>query len=263
MSDMVSPLAPATALFCDAQGRLRDQNGRFYTDKSAAEAGLLPVAGQDVPAFSTAAALDSISDEAWAELSTYHDRTEQAWDDYYIATEMKHFLDVDAPGSKFTDPEVNKIDDVLGLALLQRGSLEGDDRDEFKRLGAKDDAFNPNFRYIRVETPGVVGIKDTATMRPDELVRVERTKPGVPCSIVTDVTERPVTDYGVIVLAADQNTGKPRVITTFPGLVTRSSKSEELDALEGQLITVADARCLLGGDVYANARLVNAQAAAA
>src|SRR5579875_3211223 len=42
---------------------------------------------------------------------------------YYDDTDRKHFTDRNAPGSKFTDPRLNSLDDVVALARRQRGTL--------------------------------------------------------------------------------------------------------------------------------------------
>ncbi len=176
--------------------------------------------------------------------------------EYYAATDKKHFSDKDAPGSKFLDPKLKTIEDVLVKASLDRGKLSGDDRDGFIALGANPAWLNPNNRYLMVKTPGTVGVKNTKTMKSTDYVRVERTKPGVPCSFVAYVEEQPKTDYGVIVMSHNKETGKEMVVTTFPGMPTKAPKSDEIDSHEGQWVTVAEARKLAGGDFFAQTALV-------
>lgn len=179
------------------------------------------------------------------------------WDEYYTATDEKHFRNKDAPGSKYTDPSLTKVEDVVALAMEQRGGLDGDDRDKLIALGAKPSAFRDGNRYLMVNTPGTLGIKDSRDMKDDDLVEVTRTKPGTPVNLVRKVTQQDTTDYGVVVVTKDFDTGEPRVITTFPGTVTLSPKSPQLEALEGKTITVKQAREILGEDFHANTRVVS------
>lgn len=178
--------------------------------------------------------------------------------DYYAGTDKKHFKDKNSAGSKFTDPSMETIESVLALTALQRKEgLNGDDRDFFISQGASPSAFNPNNRYLKVKTPGTVGIKSTKKMKSSDMVQVVRTKPGAPCSFVANVKRQETTDYAVVVLTKNKDTGKQMVITTFPGMPTKSNKSDEIDALEGQWVTVAKARELNGGDFHVNTRLVS------
>lgn len=173
--------------------------------------------------------------------------------EYYEATDRKHFgLAGNTPGSKFTDPRLTKLEDVVALAFQQRGHLEGDDREFFIQQGSTADAFKEGNRYLKVETSGVVGILHASELQDDTMVTVQRTKPGVPCSLVVEVTERPHTDYGVIVLATHEKTGKAVVVTAFPGLVTEPLSNEHLDLLEGKQLSMADARHLLGSKFWVN-----------
>lgn len=190
-------------------------------------------------------------------LVTSHVDRGDGWDEYYTATDKKHFQDRDAPGSKFTDPSLSKVEDVVALTLQQRGSLEGDDRDKLIARGAKPEAFRDGNRYLMVNTPGTLGVQDSRTMRDDDLVEVTRTKPGTPVNLVKKVTEQGTTNYGVVVVTKDFDSGEPRVITTFPGTVTYSPKNHQMEALEGKTITVAQAREILGDDFYANTRVVD------
>lgn len=173
---------------------------------------------------------------------------------YYRSTDIKHFGDRTEPGSKFTDPGLNCIEDVVALAVVQRGSLDGDDREEFIARGADPAAFQAGNRYLFVRTPGTIGVIDTAGMDRGTVLSVLRTKPGAPCSLVLDVDQQPDTDYGVIILGDDEGS-LPVVITVFPGLVTPSTKHDDIEAREGGTILLCDARVLLGGDIWVNTRL--------
>ena len=182
-------------------------------------------------------------------------RDEATWD-YYAATDTKHFGDRSEPGSKFLAEELRSIEDVVALAACQRGDLQGDDRELFIARGAHPDAFKDDNRYLFVETPGTVGVINSADLNDSLLLNVVRTKPGAPCSLVAAVEQQPETDYAVIVIVTDQKTGEDLVITTFPGVVTPSIENETIESLEGGAVTVALARYLLGGDFWANTRLV-------
>ncbi|KQO98790.1 hypothetical protein [Leifsonia sp. Leaf264] len=186
---------------------------------------------------------------------------------YYADTEKKHFTGHDQAGSTFQ--EVGSLRELLQLGFEQRGGLGGDDRDELIALGAEPDGFLDGKRYIKIGTPGLLGITNTAGMNADDLVTVKRTKTGVPCTIVADVGEQPAVDFGVAIIAEDtmgvkgEGVGGDLLITAFPGLPTKpvvNSKDAELvgkvDALEGQKITVTQMRELLGGDVWANTRVL-------
>ena len=183
-------------------------------------------------------------------------KRKQAFADYYTATDRKHFGDASGPGSKFTDPELKKVEDVVALAAYQRGSLDGDDTQKFISRGANPDAFQEGKRYLMVQTPGKVGIMHSAGVSDDETVEVVRTKPGVPCSLVYTVDEQPETNYGVVVMVEDVETGKDMVITTFPGVVTKSLKNDEIDSLEGRRISVSEVRRILGSEVWFNTKLL-------
>lgn len=196
--------------------------------------------------------------------STVVDRSDPEWGEYYAGTERKHFSDPKKPGSKFTDPNIKSLNDVVALAYVQRGGLGGDDREKLLMLGAEPDAFKDNFRYLIVYTPGTLGFIKSSTLRDDTVLKVERTKPGAPCSYVLNVREQPKVNFGVIILSDDFETGKTRLITAFPGQPTyvslKDSKTGEslTDTLEGQSLTVKQVHELTGRDVSVNTRLIKA-----
>jgi hypothetical protein len=165
---------------------------------------------------------------------------------YYEATDKKHFGNSNQPGSKFTDSSLTKVEDVIQLAKKQRGSLRGDDRAELIKKGADVKGFLDSKRYLMVSTPGKVGIMSSTDLKDSDELEVVRTKPGVPCSLVRKVNKQPVTDYAVIVLAKNEETGKDLLITTFPGPVTKPLSNIMIDELEGKTITVLDAKKILG-----------------
>jgi hypothetical protein len=179
--------------------------------------------------------------------------------DYYASTEHKHFGPLSQPGSKFTDPNVRSLNDVLRLTFDQRGSLDGDDRDEFIARGAEPQAFDPEKRYLLVRTSGTVGIIHSADLDDDVELEVVR-KDGAPCTLVHAVKEQGTADYAAVILAEDKfgitENGGPILITAFPGVVTKPIDSRAIDARFGELITVAEARMILGHDVFVNTRVL-------
>lgn len=174
--------------------------------------------------------------------------------DYYAANDRKHFGDPVNPGSQFT--EAADTESLVALTHDQRGDLEGDDRDELIRRGGDPGGFMPGKRYLMVETPGVLGIKGGDETADDTPVTIARTKPGVPCSMIANVTEKTPVDYGVVVMGEHNVTGKPFVISTFPGRVTRPTADERVDALEGQTVPAGQLRELLGAKEF-NAMTLN------
>ena len=182
-------------------------------------------------------------------------RDEATWD-YYAATDKKHFGDGSEPGSKFLGDDLHTVEDVIELAILQRESLHGDDRDLFIARGSHVDAFQDGNRYLFVKTPGTVGVIHSADLPDATLLSVVRTKPGAPCSLVAAVDEQPMTSYACIIVSTDKDTGEDLVITTFPGIVTQSIDNELIESLEGGALTVASARDIIGTDFWANSRVV-------
>lgn len=170
---------------------------------------------------------------------------------YYTDNDAKHF----GTGSTFTDPALARTEDVVALAIAQRGTLAGDDRDELIAAGADPDAFADGHRYLKVATPGTVGVIGSRELAGTDLLQVVRDKAGAPCTLVVTVAKQPTTDTGVVIVTTDRSTGADLVLTTFPGPVTRPTASDALDRLEGSSISVAEARTILGRDFHANTRV--------
>jgi hypothetical protein len=172
----------------------------------------------------------------------------QAERDYYAANDRKHFGDPTSPGSQFTD--VADTEALVALTYRQRGTLEGDDREELIARGGDPDGFMAGKRYLMVETPGVLGIKSGHETADDTPITITRTKPGVPCSMVANVTEKSPVNYGVVIMGGHNVTGQPFVISTFPGKVTRPTADERIDGLEGQTVPAGHLRILLGAQAF-------------
>ena len=176
-------------------------------------------------------------------------------DGYFESTRRKHFDDV-GHGSKFTDPDIRTLEDVLRIAHEQRGSLDGDDQAEFIARGARPDAFQAGKRYLLVHTPGTVGVLNSEGLPDDAEVQIVLGKPGAPCSIVRAVQAQETSDYAVIILV-DRSDAGPTLITMFPGQVTRATANPDIDALVGQTKTMGEIRRILGGDTWLNTKLAD------
>lgn len=175
--------------------------------------------------------------------------------DYYASTDAKHFGGT--IGSQFTEQGVRSLDDVARLAIEQRGGLDGDDWEDLETLGASPEARNPNFRYLLVRTRGTLGAVQSDELPADTLVHVMPTKVGAPCSLVADMDEGPQVDHAVIIMGnPDPSTyDHDIVITAHPGTPGRAGSGQDIFApLEGQSISVAQARQIAGGEVTVNIR---------
>lgn len=171
------------------------------------------------------------------------------WIAYYKATDEKHFGDRSLPGSKFSDLSLKTLEDVAALAIEQRGNLDGDDRAVFIKHGASKDSFHPDIRYIYVETPGVVGVIYSSGLPDGIPLHVARTKPGIPCSVIYTTYTKHVTTHAVIIIIKDDATGQDKIITAHPGMPNKP-KTGEFDHLEGEYITLGQARAIVGGDMW-------------
>lgn len=203
----------------------------------------------EVPTGSTGAKYQEIASESIPRNSEYKQ--------YYSDTDAKHFHDKDKPGSKFTDPRVKNLNDVTALTAYQRGSLEGDDRETLIKYGANPAAFNDNFRYLIVKTPGKLGAQDISTFPSNTKFRVERTKTGAPCSVVADVKSQEATNFGVIIMGKTNVSEKDVVITAHPGMPAPRSGEGTFDAYEGKSLTANHIREIAGMDkININTRLI-------
>ena len=147
--------------------------------------------------------------------------------DYYASTDKKHFSDLDSPGSKFTDPDLSRLEDVLELAAGQRGSLDGDDRDALISLGADADAFNDMARYLLVHTPGRLGAQKMDSLPADARIFARRTKAGGKVSLVAEVSQQADTGFATIIIGPDKQGTRDIVWTAHPGLPATSGGGED------------------------------------
>ena len=117
---------------------------------------------------------------------------------YFQDTEKKHFNPETAVGSLFT--ETKSLPELLTKAIEQRGSLDGDDREQFIAMGVKPEALLAFCRYLKVDTAGEVGIKSIKEFSPDTKVKVVRTKQAAPCSLVVYSNDFPEATFGTIII---------------------------------------------------------------
>ena len=183
--------------------------------------------------------------------------------DYYADTWLKHGSASGGGGklggSTFTDEKLTSVNDVVRLRVSQtrRGiyALVGDEREGLISMGADPDGFGKGKRYLIVDTPGKVGILNSSKMEDTDTVQVVRTKRDAKsCSLVAVVKEQADTDYAVLVMGNHKVTKRPFVITTFPGPVTKPTNNADIDKLEGQTITVAEARKIMGSEFWVNTK---------
>lgn len=185
---------------------------------------------------------------------------------YMAAIDEKHFNAL-GHGSKFIDERVGKIEDVLSLAVAQRGNLEGDDRDELQSLGAPAGAFIEQCRYIKVRVDGVEALQATDDLSEDEVLTIKGKGSGADgrpksLSVVAKVDSLSPVKYATVIIGPreDEN-GEPiegeMLWTMFPGVATQSPRSDKLREAgleEGNKITVKRLRSLFG-DFKVNAEL--------
>lgn len=180
---------------------------------------------------------------------------------YFRDMENKHFVPETAVGSLFT--ESPSLRSLIDLAIEQRGDLEGDDRDKFIAMGVKPEALMSFCRYLKVETPGEVGIVNVKDLEPDTKVKVIRTKQGAPCSLVVEKAELPLTDFGTIIIGPNEKSEDPKasdpstkemIWTVHPGLPVRPATEDIWP--EGSEITVQEVIDKLGNDVFLNVKKV-------
>lgn len=159
---------------------------------------------------------------------------------YIESIDVKHFS-LESPGSTFVDLRAKKTEDVLEIAVEQRGDLFGDDREDLIKNGADPQAFLPkesNVRYLKVNISGVQAIKDTSSLQESEILTV-MAKGGADgklpsLSFVLDSKEKEKTDFATIIIGPDtdeENNFIPNtevLWTLHPGVPTLGVRSEEI-----------------------------------
>ena len=176
--------------------------------------------------------------------------------EYHEATERRHFsLAEGGVGSQFGDPDSplggpSNLRELLEEAGVQRGGLDGDDRDALIASGAPRDAFVDGPRYLMVHTPGVQGVVAASDLDDDDVVSFEVTKPDAPPTAIVDdgSVGRPRTDVATVIVGpAPSDPSREVLWTAHPGLPVRPTSSEQV--ADGTKMTVREVRERLGGDV--------------
>ena len=180
---------------------------------------------------------------------------------YFKDMEIKHFDPEKGVGSLFT--EIKDLKNLLEKTIEQRGNLDGDDREKFIAMGVKPEALMAFCRYLKVETPGEVGIANVKDLAPDTKVKIIRTKQNAPCSLVVEGQNLPITEFGTIIIGPNEKGKNPddpkpstkeMIWTVHPGLPVRPATEDIWP--EGSEITVKDVIERLGSDVFLNVRKV-------
>lgn len=190
----------------------------------------------------------------------------EARPEYVASIDRKHFGEGGA-GSKFTDPRVSNVDQLLSLAAKQRGGLDGDDREALIRAGANPKDFAPassGIRYLKVEVEGSQQLRSTASMADSDVIEVQAKggNDGRPPSLTFAApggAER-VSFATVVVGPKVDGDRKPiegteTLYTAHPGIPTRGIRSDDvrnagLDG--GSKLTVGEFRKLFGRDIQIN-----------
>lgn len=195
-------------------------------------------------------------------LVDYHKRPQ-----YVDSINNKHFKP-GGHGSKFTNPNITNVNELLLLTAIQRGNLEGDDREKLIKLGASPESFQPletGIRYLKVDIEGIEALADTKLMDGTELLTIrakgknDGKKP--PLSFVAEDKEVTPVAYGTIIIGSketiygDPIPGTETLWTAFPGIVTSGVTSEEIREKgwdDGTVITVQQFRETFGRDIKVN-----------
>lgn len=178
-------------------------------------------------------------------------------EEYYAATEKKHFGDTSNPGSQFT--ELSTLDEFLELAQEQKDKgFMDDDREWYVNNGVNPDALREGIRYIKVDTPGVLGSGDSTQLKDDDVVipvRKSTRKGSNEYRFSFPVDEKPEVDHATLIISDDVENynytpemlealdGKipPAIFFTCypgsPGAFRGGVRDEKLEKLEKRLST--------------------------
>lgn len=117
----------------------------------------------------------------------------------------KHFGDTSSPGSQFT--ELSTLDEFLELAQEQKEKgLMDDDREWYIKSGVNPDALREGIRYIKVDTPGVLGSGDSTQLKDDDVVipvRKSTRKGSNEYRFSFPVDEKPEVDHATLIISDD------------------------------------------------------------
>lgn len=162
---------------------------------------------------------------------------------YYATTDAKHFGANHTAGSKFTAPEIERLEDVVALAYLQRGSTDGDDREKLFKLGVRPKSLSEGVRYLVVETPGKLGARPLSDFPQGTKFKAMRTKDGGRVGLVALVTEQAQVAVGVVIMGHSDKYNRDVVVTAHPGLPggNKRGASAGFAAHEGEILTAEEA----------------------
>jgi hypothetical protein len=158
---------------------------------------------------------------------------------YFDALDAKHFGTGPTAGSVFTG--VPGVRELLGIVEAERGSLDGDDRVLLLAAGASERSFLPGCRYLLCHVAGRNGMADAFALDPATPVRVVRTKPGAPCSLVVDGVPEAELDFATVIIGPNEDadpSSAEMVWTAHPGMPARPSEGDRWT--EGATLTAAD-----------------------
>lgn len=173
---------------------------------------------------------------------------------YFADSESKHFSS-SQPGSTFTG--VSTFNELLNETFNQRGTLQGDDRDDLIARGADPTSFAPDKRYLMVETDGLLGAVRSSTLPDNTPLQVVRKSAKTKPVCVARVAKQAHVTFATIVVADNPSVPGTEespglLISAFPGASTESGSSEALEPLVGNTLTIAEARKLFGREFSVN-----------
>lgn len=174
--------------------------------------------------------------------------------DYFADTEKKHF-DPNSAGSTFTSAK--NLKEILKQAHIQRGDLEGDDREKLISRGADPTSFQSGKRYLMMETQGNLGTVHSNELSDDDILTVvQKSEKSKPVCVVERKSKAP-TDFATIVLVDNPTLPgtegtKTLLITAYPGASGPSSSNNDLLPYVGKKITTAQGKEIYGREFTVN-----------
>ncbi len=188
--------------------------------------------------------------------------------DYYEGLNKQHF-NPEGIGSRFTG--VGNVQELLELRYDQEGTVDGDDRNFFLDKGSPEGAFAPRevARYIKVMTPGKMGVKRVGDLPDATQVKVVTVPGKNTCSLVVEVDsddQLDDVDYATVIVGGNskQNEDDPdpstkeMVWTAHPGYPTPPPFADQWE--DGATVTVADVKKALGDDFHVSLKVVQPEA---
>ncbi len=184
--------------------------------------------------------------------------------DYYEGLNKQHF-ESEGVGSRFT--KAKSIQELLELRYDQEGTVDGDDRAFFTEKGSPESAFAPAgvARYIKVMTPGKMGVKKVTDLPDSTQVKVITVPGKNTCSLIVEVdndNQLNDVDYATVIVGGNskQNESDPEpstkemVWTAHPGYPTPPPFTDQWK--DGDIINIADVRKVLGDDFHVSLKVI-------